>query len=106
MTTRMLKVSAHGQSVGEISFDGQTDQFQFAYDSQWLSCHDAFALSPHIPLSSESHGIGTVQRFLLNLLPRLERWLQSWLALSFTLASKERWCMPSQHLLRKAPIGY
>ena len=69
MTTRMLKVSAHGQLVGEISFDGQTDQFQFAYDSQWLSCHDAFALSPHIPLSSESHGVGAVQRFLQNLLP-------------------------------------
>jgi len=69
MAARTLKVTSQGHLVGEISFNGQIDQFEFVYDRQWLDLNDAFALSPHIPLSTESHGTGTVQRFLQNLLP-------------------------------------
>lgn len=69
MPSRILKVSNQDTLVGEIVFDAEKDQYTFAYAKQWLDHPDAFALSPHIPLSDESIGSGIVQRFLQNLLP-------------------------------------
>lgn len=69
MSSRTLKVFNQDALVGEIVFDAKKDQYKFTYTKQWLDRPDAFALSPHMPLSGESVGSGIVQRFLQNLLP-------------------------------------
>lgn len=60
---------SHDQRVGDISFDGKRDQYNFRYDDTWLSREATFALSPHIPLTTRLVEPGIVQRFLQNLLP-------------------------------------
>jgi len=69
MALQQLRVTAHGQHVGDIFFDGKQDQYTFSYAADWLNREGRFALSPHIPLTTDSLDPGVVQRFLQNLLP-------------------------------------
>jgi serine/threonine-protein kinase HipA len=78
MPTHVLQVNMHGLPnglgvpVGHVLFDGQRDAYDFRYADSWLARHDAFPLSPHIPLSDPNESVsikpGAVQRFLQNLL--------------------------------------
>jgi serine/threonine-protein kinase HipA len=65
----VLNVSTQDGSVGQLGFESQQDIYSFTYDETWQTRETAFALSPHIPLSGEQPKLGTVHRFLANLLP-------------------------------------
>ncbi|CAN7494861.1 HipA domain-containing protein [Caballeronia sp. LjRoot34] len=65
----VLNVSTQDGSVGLLGFESQQDIYSFTYDETWQAREAAFALSPHIPLSREQPKLGTVHRFLANLLP-------------------------------------
>ena len=65
----VLNVSTQDGSVGQLGFESQQDIYSFTYDETWQAREVAFPLSPHIPLSGERPKLGTVHRFLANLLP-------------------------------------
>jgi serine/threonine-protein kinase HipA len=65
----VLNVSTQDGWVGQIGFESQQDIYSFTYDEHWQAKEAAFPLSPHIPLSGEPPKLGTVHRFLSNLLP-------------------------------------
>jgi serine/threonine-protein kinase HipA len=65
----VLNVSTQDGPVGQLGFESQQDIYSFTYDENWQAREAAFPLSPHIPLSGERPKLGTVHRFLANLLP-------------------------------------
>lgn len=69
--SEQLLVCLNHLPLGQLAFDGATDQYSLAYDQSWLDS-SGFSISPHLPpeaVSSES-----LKRFLANLLPE-GRWL-------------------------------
>lgn len=61
-----LTVFFEGRMVGSLQFDAKKNSFHLIYSSEWTK--EGFALSPHLPLSSE-HPVDAATRFLENLLP-------------------------------------
>lgn len=61
-----LKITYEGQHVGDLSFDGDRDEFKIFYSADWL--RSGFALSPHLPLF-EIFSPENTRKFLENLLP-------------------------------------
>lgn len=61
-----LDVLFNNQAIAELSFDPDTDNFHFAYQSQWKL--NGFALSPHLPLEGIIES-SAIRRYLQNLLP-------------------------------------
>lgn len=74
MAARTLVAYANGRRVGIVSDDSGV--WSFAYDKDWLSRDDAFALSPAFPLDVQPFVDGSSQRpvqwFFDNLLPEEE----------------------------------
>lgn len=66
-----LLVCLNHVPLGQLVFDGATDQYSLAYDQSWLD-NAGFSISPHLPpktVPSEA-----LKRFLANLLPE-GQWL-------------------------------
>jgi serine/threonine-protein kinase HipA len=61
-----LTVYYESRVVGVISIDDKTQSFDFSYDHDWVD--DGFEISPHIKFNKPLE-IGTIKKFLDNLLP-------------------------------------
>jgi serine/threonine-protein kinase HipA len=97
----VLNVSTQDGPVGQLGFESQQDVYSFKYDEAWQARDAAFPLSPHIPLSGEQPKLGTVHRFLANLLPE-GRALE--VASVMHQMSKDN-TFGLMHILGKEPVG-
>lgn len=70
MSERLL-VYLNRTPLGQLGFDGATDQYSLTYNQYWLD-NAGFSISPH--LSPEAAPSEALKRFLANLLPE-GRWL-------------------------------
>lgn len=61
-----LNVIFNNQTIADLSFDPDTDNFHFVYQPQWKQ--KGFALSPHLPLEGDIQS-SVIRRYLQNLLP-------------------------------------
>ena len=66
-----LLVCLNRAPLGQLGFDGATDQYSLAYDQSWLDS-GGYSISPHLP--PETVPSEALKRFLANLLPE-GRWL-------------------------------
>lgn len=69
-----LAVWAHEQKIGELSYEGDTGRFFFAYAGTWLGHAEKFALCPSLPLERDPQKTldqhsAAVRQFFQNLLP-------------------------------------
>ncbi len=60
--------------MGRLSFDAESNQYDFEYDSDWLAAVDVFPLAPSLPLAPETQWSAEVRSraariFFENLLP-------------------------------------
>ncbi|SQH77687.1 conserved protein of unknown function, might belong to Phosphatidylinositol kinase [Shewanella benthica] len=61
-----LNVLFNKQIIAELSFDTDTDNLHFVYQTQWQQ--QGFALSPYLPLQGDIPS-SVIRRYLQNLLP-------------------------------------
>lgn len=66
-----LQVYLNRRPLGQLGFDGPTDQYSLAYDQSWLD-NGGYSISPHLPPGTTPSE--ALKRFLANLLPE-GRWL-------------------------------
>ncbi|QOX80504.1 HipA domain-containing protein [Trichlorobacter lovleyi] len=66
-----LLVCLNRTTLGQLGFDGATDQYSLTYDQSWQD-NGGYSISPHLPL--ETVPSEALKRFLANLLPE-GRWL-------------------------------
>ena len=97
----VLSVSTQDGPVGQLGFESHQDVYSFKYDEAWQAREAAFPLSPHIPLTGDQPKLGTVHRFLANLLPE-GRALE--VASVMYQMSKDN-TFGLMHILGKEPVG-
>lgn len=66
-----LLVCLNRTPLGQLGFDGATDQYSLTYDQNWLD-NGGYSISPHLPPKAAPSE--ALKRFLANLLPE-GRWL-------------------------------
>jgi serine/threonine-protein kinase HipA len=69
MTQHALSVFDGNSRVGNLQYEALEERFSFEYDAQWRARENAYAISPHLPLSGAPTSPATMRRFLENLLP-------------------------------------
>ena len=67
--TGMLDVYLLGRKVGHIDYSSHRNEMRFSYDTEYLSCSEAVALSHSLPLSEEPFDSERTTIFFENLLP-------------------------------------